>query len=339
MSAARPVAVVGAGLSGLACARALADAGRPVVVLERSRGVGGRCATRRLEEQPVDLGPAFLHGRDPDFVAALDAVPGALPGWPVALSGAGRPCQPHAFAPGERRVAFAGGITAFPKRLAAGLDVRLRTEVAGLEPATGGLRLRLAAGEPVDAACAVLALAAEEADALLATLPSPPREVASARGLLALSRSQPCLALAALYPPATTPPPWHALFPEDSPVLQVVAHDSAKRAHPRLLALVYQAAPHWSSVHAEEADWPKAILAEAARLLGPWAARPSAVHAHRWRFARNDPSAQLAEPLLLALPGGARLGLCGDRFAEGGGAEAAWSSGRALAARILEGAP
>jgi predicted NAD/FAD-dependent oxidoreductase len=41
--------------------------------------------------------------------------------------------------------------------------------------------------------------------------------------------------------------------------------------------------------------------------------------------------------MLLSLPGGGRIGLCGDRFAPGGGVEAAWRSGRMLAGRILAG--
>jgi renalase len=335
------VVIVGAGLSGLACARALSDAGRKVILLERARGVGGRCATRRIEGQPVDYGPTFLHGRDPEFFAALSRVPGAaLPGWPMSIAGAGQPCQPEAFSPGERRIAFAEGITAFPKHLAAGLEVRLQVEVSAIEPLGTTLQLRLGSGAPIEAGTVVLALAAEQAHALLGTVASPLREIASARGLLELSRSVPCLTLAALYPRSTPAPGWHALYPEGSSVLQVVTHDSAKRPGAPLLAIVYQASPRWSREHLDDADWPTGVLAEAERLLGPWAARPSATHAHRWTWARNDTSAQLAAPLLHSLPGGARLGICGDRFAPGGGVEAAWRSGRALAARILaEGAP
>ena len=51
------VAVVGAGLSGLMCARTLSDHGFEVQVFEKSRGAGGRMATRR-----GDGGLRFDHG-------------------------------------------------------------------------------------------------------------------------------------------------------------------------------------------------------------------------------------------------------------------------------------
>lgn len=41
------IAIVGAGIAVLACARVLADAGHRVTVYEKSRGVGGRMSTRR----------------------------------------------------------------------------------------------------------------------------------------------------------------------------------------------------------------------------------------------------------------------------------------------------
>lgn len=329
--------VVGAGVSGLACARALADAGRPVEVLERARGVGGRCATRRVEGQPVDFGVAFLHGSDPGFLAALAAVAATrLDGWPAAILGSGRPCQPEAFLPGERRLAFAEGVSAFPKLLAAGLPLTLNANAVGLEAEGAVLRVRLEGGAAVEAAVAVLALAAEQAHALLGTFPGSPQPVASARALLELAHSQACLALIALYPAEAPRPAWHCCYPEGSRLLQLAVHDSAKRAAPEGTVLVLQAHASWSRRHLDDPAWPDLLLEEAGRVVGAWAARPSHRQPHRWRHARHDRSAELSAPVLLALPGGARLGLCGDRFAPGGGVEAAWLSGRALARRILE---
>lgn len=330
------VVVVGAGVSGLSCARRLVAAGRGVVVLDRARGVGGRCATRLLEGQPIDHGAAFLHGRGPDFLAELGKVPAtALPGWPAAVSGAGQPCQPEAFVPGEQRLAFAEGVSAFPRHLASGLDVRLEVTVTGLEAAPGALLLRTEAGPPHHAAEVVVALAAEQTGLLLSTLAPPPPEVASAVALLGFSRSQACLALLAVYPDDAPRPPWQVCYPEASRVLQLVSHDSSKRPAPARLALLLQARPAWSRAHLEDPGWPAALLEEAARLMGPWAGRPAASHAHRWSFARSDRASELAGPMLLALPGGARLGLCGDRFAPGGGVEGAWRSGIMLAERLL----
>lgn len=331
-----PMVIVGAGVSGLSCARALAAAGRPVLVLERARGVGGRCASRTLEGQVVDYGPIFLHGRDAGFLAALAEVPAtSLPGWPAAVSGAGQPCQPEAFTPGEQRLALAEGLAAFPRHLAAGLQVRLEATVSALEPDGDGVRLRMASGPPLRARAVVLAVAPEQALALLEPLPSPSADLRSARALLGLSRSQACLALLALYPEGAPRPAWQACYPEDSQLLQLVAHDSSKRAAPPRLALLLQARPAWSRTHLDDPAWPQALLQEAARLLGPWAASPAATHPHRWRYARSDRVAELSGPLLLPLPGGGRLGLCGDRFAPGGGVEGAWRSGRMLAERLL----
>lgn len=54
------IAIVGAGLSGLACAVDLADRGYDVDVLERDATVGGRMNTRRREGFAFDFGANFL---------------------------------------------------------------------------------------------------------------------------------------------------------------------------------------------------------------------------------------------------------------------------------------
>jgi predicted NAD/FAD-dependent oxidoreductase len=335
MNAAPVGIVVGAGVAGLACAQALAAAGRAPLVVERARGVGGRCATRRMGGQPADFGVTFLHGRDPVFLAALRAVPATvLEGWPSEIHGSGPPCQPEAFAAGEQRLAYAEGVTAFPKHLASGLAPRVETRVVGLAPAGDRVALLLDGGGRLDAAYVVLALAPEQAVELLATFPDPPPGVKSARAVLELVPSHACLALLATYPDDAPRPTWHVSYPETSSVVQLVSHESSKgRAGP--LALVVQGHAAWSRQHLDDDGWDEALLRELGRIHGPWAARPATVERHRWRHARGDAFAELASPLWLALPGGARLGLTGDRFAPGGGVEAAWLAGRRLAARIL----
>ncbi|NCY02474.1 MAG: FAD-dependent oxidoreductase, partial [Planctomycetia bacterium] len=66
------VAIVGAGIAGLAAASVLADRGRRVVVVEKSRGIGGRMATRRLGAAICDHGAQFFTVRGAAFGGLVD---------------------------------------------------------------------------------------------------------------------------------------------------------------------------------------------------------------------------------------------------------------------------
>jgi renalase len=332
------VLVVGAGAAGLACARALADAGVQTVVLDRARGVGGRCATRRVDGRPVDHGLVFLHGSDPALLAAIEAVDSPrLDGWPARVHGTGAPCQPAAFRAEEVRVAFEDGVSAFPKRLARGLDVRLGQDVHRLTADRGVVEVATRVGETCRSRTVVLALAIEQARPLLNGLGAADDEVVGVQRLLATLATVPCLTLLAGFPRRVGEPPWDIAYPEDSVVFQLVCNDSAKRADPPLTTLVFQARPAWSRRHLDEAPeaWSAEMLAEAGRLLGPWAATPTWTQAHRWLHARLEAGNELAAPVLLDLGGGARLGLAGELFAPGGGLQAAFASGRRLAHRLI----
>ncbi len=65
--------VLGAGIAGLAAARALAEAGKRVLLAEAQAQVGGRMRTRHVAglAQPIELGAEFIHGRPPDLLALL----------------------------------------------------------------------------------------------------------------------------------------------------------------------------------------------------------------------------------------------------------------------------
>ncbi|MEQ9331588.1 FAD-dependent oxidoreductase [Thalassobaculum sp.] len=60
------VVVVGAGVAGLAAARALADRGAAVTVLEARARIGGRVFTDRSLSVPFEVGAGWIHGPSPD---------------------------------------------------------------------------------------------------------------------------------------------------------------------------------------------------------------------------------------------------------------------------------
>lgn len=328
------VAVIGAGVSGLACARALAAAGKSVVVLDKARGVGGRCATRRVGGVPVDLGPGFVHGTEPGFVRLLRQVPGtALLDWPRRVVGTGAPCHPDAMAPGGLRVAWAEGLTALPKFLAAGLDVRLATAVTAVVPTPEGFRL-LAGEAHFEARDVVLALPVEQTAALLPTAPLPVGFSGweATRALLGWMPSRPVLAMIVGYDRGVSPEPaFDVLLPDPPGPLQLVVHESAKRSSELRFFLVH-ANTRWSRAHLEEAPevWGPALLAALAERLGAWAAAPVVQSPHRWRYARVDAGSGLVGPLVHGGAGGPRLGLCGEAFDGGSGVQGAFLSGAAL---------
>lgn len=66
------VAVVGAGLAGLACARTLTRAGVSVAILEASDGIGGRVRTDMVEGFRLDRGFQVFFTAYPEAGAALD---------------------------------------------------------------------------------------------------------------------------------------------------------------------------------------------------------------------------------------------------------------------------
>ena len=61
------VLVIGAGIAGLTAARALAEAGRTVTLLEASDRVGGRILTLREGDGLFELGAEFIHGKPPEL--------------------------------------------------------------------------------------------------------------------------------------------------------------------------------------------------------------------------------------------------------------------------------
>lgn len=121
------VAIVGAGISGLLAARRLQAEGLRAVVFDKSRGVGGRMATRRSGESVFDHGAQYFTARNPDFRRLVEDwhQRGLLKHWSNGFVVAGSGFKQD----GEARWTGVNGMTTVAKHLAVTLDVRKNSHV------------------------------------------------------------------------------------------------------------------------------------------------------------------------------------------------------------------
>ena len=305
-----PVIIIGAGIAGLACARRLADAGMAPIVLDKGRGIGGRVATRRAEDLQFDHGAQYVNARGAGFASVLEAqdTAGTLAGW---ADGTGR----------THRVGVPG-MSALPKALGAGLDIRQNTQVLRLTPDAGGWLLHLADGTLQASSVVVTVPAPQVADLLGADHP-----LVAPLGKVQMA---PCLTLMA----AVASPAPFATRKDPDDALSWIAQDSAKPGRPQAHGTLWvaQAGTAFSMAHLEDdqATLTARMLPLLCDRLG--APRAAVTHAstHRWRYARV--TRPLGQPFLRS--DDASLYLGGD-WCLGARIEAAWDSGTAIAADLL----
>lgn len=310
----------------------------PAVVLERARGVGGRCATRRVEGQPVDHGLPFLHARTGEFGEELNELEpgGKIAGWPLRLRGARLACQPDAFRPGNRRFARIEGVSAFPKHLARGVDVRLGNEVTSLAEKRGMLVVAVRGGPSWKAPIVVMAGSVDQSlrmiEPCVSSWPDAEEPLAAMRAV----RTIPALTVIAGYAADSPDPEFDLWHPVETTMIHTLSHDSTKRRNPRYRVIVIQARPQFSAEHGsrEAAEWTRDLLWEAAELLGGWAARPLWSQSHRWESARVRERDVFGASAAFESTSGARVGVVGDAFAPHPGLEGAYLSGIAMGERI-----
>lgn len=302
------IGIVGAGMAGLSCAQELRRQGHHPVLFDKGRGPGGRMSTRRIDtplgETAFDHGAQYLTARDPAFVAQVEqwARAGHVARWSPA---------------GDDAWVGTPAMNAPIRAMADSCDVRWNTRIDALHY-DGDWRI---GGEAFDAA--VVAVPAEQVPPLVAAHDGALGDAARA------AVSDPC---------------WTVMAAFDGPVptdrdrltklgaIGSAVRNSAKPGRTGPEAWVLQASPEWSRTHLE--DQPEtveqALLAAFAAQFGTRPLTTIATSAHRWRYAKVG-----------ALDRGAiwnatiGLGACGD-WLLGARVEAAWLSGRRLAASIAE---
>ena len=329
--------IVGAGLSGLAAARALADAGRRVLVLDKGRGVGGRLATRRVEVGETTLhfdhGAQYFTARDPDFRAAVEAWQEADVAdiWADDFPATGdRAGKAHAHYPRYRGT---DGMAGIAKHLAAGLEVESGVRVVKLTPEANGWLVECDTGERFHAADLILTPPVPQSLALLSDsgLTLDDELLAGLRKV----EFAPCLSvMVTLDGPSAVPAPG-GVFAGPEPVSWVADNTQKGLSPVGHSAVTVHAGPEISRAHykSDEADVTAALLDATRGYLG--AASVVTTKLHRWLYSLPTVVYPARHAEWVGSPAG-RVIFAGDAF-EGPRIEGAYLSGRSAAAALLHG--
>ncbi len=324
------VAVVGAGISGVACAARLHAAGLAVEVLDRGRVVGGRMAVRTVAGRPVDMGASYLTASPEGFAATVESWVdrGLARPWTDRFSSwrdGGLSAADHG---GPVRYGAVRGLRSLVGDLAAraGVVVHQQVTVSAVSPGADGVELAV-----TDAAASVGARERRRGyDAVVLAMPDPQAarllptdgHLGDLREDLTGRRWEPVLALAAGWERRT----WGDLdgvFVNGHSVLSWVADDGRRRGDGAAVLTAHStgafAAPRLADPSASGA----ALLAATGEVLGALGP-PGWSRVQRWGFAK--PAEGRPEPYALV----ASVGVCGDGWGERSRVGGAWVSGDAL---------
>ncbi|MBS1717237.1 MAG: FAD-dependent oxidoreductase [Armatimonadetes bacterium] len=324
------VAVIGAGVSGLAAARTLHQGGAEVVVFEKSGKVGGRVATRKVGDFVFDTGASSIVPRG---LALQSVLLNELPQDELHLIQ--KPIyifENHHISVGDHarnsqpRYTYINGNATLPNLLVDGLDIRLNTSVETIEKADDGFAVldtkfdRVVTATPIPQAAPLLWGIGE----------TRPFANSSFRSCLSI--------LLGFTKEFEQMPPFHALLdPEGRNPLGWLSIESVKspnRAPNGCTAIVAQLNAPFSKTHFEDADdkiveW---TLDSMARVIGPGWAEPTVKEVKRWKYSQPEGLASFES---VNKPG-SKVVIAGDGLL-GGRVEQAYQSGLRAAQILLVG--
>lgn len=283
------VAVIGAGIAGLTCAQELHKAGRDVVVLDKSRGLGGRLATRRLQGTHADHGVCYLKPKREAFRALLDGFvsEGILQPWTDTIHELhGDQIQ----TPTKRAVCYASplGITAIAKSLASDLTILNNHRAIQLEHNEHWKIHCEDQPTAITAKTIVVAIPAPQAAMLMESL-QPTLSFWSKVNEVPFA---PCISAIAVYPQeyqsAVAALGINGIVCPNHADLGWIGIDSTKQNHPTQPVMVIQSSATFAEQHFEAADLQQVgqmLCDRAAQIIAPWLTTPEVLQVHRWRYA------------------------------------------------------
>ena len=316
--------MIGAGLSGLAAARRVIAQGHDAVVFEKSRGLGGRLATRRTDDgMPIDHGAPALDAPDGTELAAIatELCPNAVRYPSIAT--------PPAYDTIRSPLVLVDGITQFAKQLADGIEIIRGIRITTLRTVPAGFELGDEQGNSHGQFSGVIVSApAPQAADLLENGPSDPERIAFLRSVA----YAPAVMVACGVIGVTIPP--QLMSDGRTEVVLRCINESAKRASPQAgeSACVVQFTPEYSGAAYVDATDDQIIAKALEELRAQWGAgcELTWTQVKRWRFASCVPH-RIPDDIN---PSDARIVLCGDAVSSPG-MEHIYASGQCAADQLL----
>ncbi|NJR48559.1 MAG: NAD(P)-binding protein [Leptolyngbyaceae cyanobacterium CSU_1_3] len=279
------IAVVGAGMAGLTCAQQLHQAGYSVVVVEKSRGLGGRLATRRLQGTHADHGVCYLKPKDDRFQSFTQTLidRSILQIWTDTIHELDPDGHLHKPAHRSPRYASPTGFSAIGKFLATGLTLLQNQRVETIQGVDRHWQLQIEnTPASLTAEAVIVAIPAPQAVTILESIPD--------RSFLDQLRSvqySACITAIAVCLPLPDAIPWQAIACPHDADLGWVAVDSTKQISAMQPVFVVQSNAAFADRHLETTDLHpigQHLFSRAAQFL-PWLTPPDLLQVHRWRYA------------------------------------------------------
>ncbi|WP_018126655.1 NAD(P)/FAD-dependent oxidoreductase [Balneola vulgaris] len=331
------IAIIGAGVAGLTAGRILAEAGHEVMVYEKSRGLGGRLATRYAGENnqtKVDHGLPYIEETSEKIQPMLQnlvnkgkLVPFSGPF--MHLNEAGELSQ---FYPTKKRYVAPMGMNQVGKELARYVDVQTNTKVSGVthigEDRTKkrSWMLNFPTGDAVNVDAVVIATPSKQAYAILNTTID---EVATLKLLREVDAVEydPCFSLMVGYGDADVPE-W-SMMECDHPIIASITNEVSKRGESTECSFVIQTTAEFARANkdASKEAVEEEILDALGEITGGWSTLPAWSELHFWRYSKAiNP---LPYPFMEVVGNDAPIALIGS-YMNGDSVESAYLSGLAL---------
>jgi renalase len=328
----KTVAVIGAGISGAACALQLQVLGFEVQVYEKSRGASGRLSTRRTDTWSADHGAQYFTARDPLFIEEVNRwiELGLVEEWQPKLGVFKEGFWSESFSKDHRFIGTPE-MTAPAKYLAKQLSVQYETTICAMERSNHGWTLSSLEHGPLlkQFDYVVLAIPSPQVETLLKNVTGDVSELPQSSSIATKSKMKSCWTMMVHFPHQISFT-FDAAFINQEPIAWI-AKNSTK---PKRVGLDYwtvHASPDWSDAHLElEKEVVIVELLGRMEKLG-FNTLDAQVTMHRWRYASGG-----LEPMIeYHYSAVDYLGFCGD-WLHGGRVEGAWLSGKKLAKKIYD---